>query len=466
MNILIAASEMAPFARSGGLADFVGGLATHLSAAGHEVTVVLPFFRCIREDKNLGAKRTKTRFVINVGRESLPCDIWEAAGPQGVKLRFVQREEFFDRSGLYGADGRDYQDNAARFIFFSKCVAEMARLHAPDAVHLVGWQAAMAAVFIRDQKIPVPTVLSPFSLEYQGNFWSHDFAYTNLPGSYFSADGLEFYGSMNFLKAGIIFADAVVLPGGRFVADAQTPAQGCGLENVLRRHAQKMEGIVFGFDEEAIPFVKSDAKSRAVACREFFPAADPKSARIFAVDSISTTGSGFDLLLQALDLIPSQDLCVVLLGDIPLSCHEALEIALRRHRSRLLHLPEVDGGLLARILSVAKFVLLPGVLEPKSTFLAAAMRNGLVPVAEYCQGLPDFVRDFDPVITAGNGLVFYQHSLPVLADALKRALFLPANDLEILSQRGRDRDFSWGPAVVRLEHLQRRLLREFGRSAD
>ena len=179
MNILIAASEMAPFARSGGLADFVCGLATHLSAAGHEVMVVLPFFRCIREDKNLGAKRSKTKFVINVGRESLPCEIWEAAGPQGVKLRFVQREEFFDRSGLYGADGRDYQDNAARFIFFSKCVAEMTRLHAPDAVHLVGWQAAMAAVFIRDQKIPVPTVLLPFSLEFQGNFWSHDFAYTN-----------------------------------------------------------------------------------------------------------------------------------------------------------------------------------------------------------------------------------------------------------------------------------------------
>jgi glycogen synthase len=94
------------------------------------------------------------------------------------------------------------------------------------------------------------------------------------------------------------------------------------------------------------------------------------------------------------------------------------------------------------------------------------MRNGLVPVAEYCHGLPDFVRDFDPVTHAGNGLVFYQHALPVLVDALKRALFLPASDLEILSQRGRDRDFSWGPAVVRLEHLHRRLLREFGRSAD
>jgi starch synthase len=234
MKILIAASEIAPFAKSGGLADFVEGMASHLGAAGHEVTVVLPFFRCIRENKSVGAKRSKTRFSVSVGLENLPCEVWEAACPKGVKLRFIQREEFFDRSGLYGADGRDYQDNAARFIFFSKCVTEIARLHLPDVVHLVGWQAAMAAVFLRDQKLHVPTVLSPFSLEYQGNFWSHDFALTNLSGSYFSSQGLEFYGSMNFLKAGIVFADAVVLPSGRFVAEAQTPVLACGLENVLR----------------------------------------------------------------------------------------------------------------------------------------------------------------------------------------------------------------------------------------
>lgn len=465
MKILIAASELAPFARSGGLADFVEGLSTHLGEAGHEVTVVLPFFRGIRENKALGAKRSKMRFQVPVGGESLPCDIWEAAGPRGVKLRFVQREEYFDRTGLYGTDGRDYQDNAARFIFFSKCVAEIARIHLPDAVHLVGWQAAMAAVFIRDQRLHVPTVLFPFSLEFQGNFWSHDFAFTNLPGSYFSADGLEFYGSMNFLKAGIVFADAVVFPGGRFVAGAQTPAHGCGLENVLREHSGKLEGIAFGIGDGALPVAKPDAKSRAVACRELFPDAHPDKARIFVANTASTGGAGIDRLLQVLDLLPSPDFCVVLAGSVSETSREALEVALRRHSGRFAHLPEADGGLSSRVLSAGDFVLVPGELEPLDVFVASAMRSGLVPVAEFCPGLPDLVRDFDPVTGAGNGIVFYRHSLASLADAVKRALFMPAGEREILSSRVRDTDFSWVPAVARIEELQRRLSRKAGRAS-
>jgi starch synthase len=465
MKILIAASEMSPISNSGGLADFVEGLSAHLAAAGHEVTVVLPFFRCVRENKALGAKRSKTRFSVPVGSENLSCEVWETAGPKGVKLRFIQREEYFDRTGLYGVDGRDYQDNAARFIFFSKCVTELARLNLPDAVHLVGWQAAMAAVFIRDQKLPVPTVLSPFSLDYQGNFWSHDFAFTNLPGSYFSADGLEFYGSMNFLKAGIVFADAVALPGGRFLAEAQTPVHGCGLENVLREHSAKLEAIAFGFDEKDLPVVKADAKLRVAARREFFPSADPKLARIFVVDTISSGGEGIDLLLQALDLIPSPDFCVALLGPAANESTEALDIALRRHSKRLVHLQEVDGGLLARVLAAGDFVLVPGPLEPRSAFVAAAMRNSLVPVLEYCPGLLDLVRDFDPVTGSGNGLVFHRHSVAALADVVKRALFLPVGEWEILSQRVRETDFSWGPTVARFEELQRRLLRKTGRAS-
>lgn len=465
MKILIAASEMTSVSTSGELADFVEGLAAHLGAVGHDVTVALPLFRCVRENKALGAKRSKTRFSVPVGSENLSCELWEAAGPRGVKLRFIQREEYFDRTGLYGVDGRDYQDNAARFIFFSKCVTELARLNLPDSVHLVGWQAAMAAVFIRDQKLPVPTVLSPFSLDYQGNFWSHDFAFTNLPGSYFSAEGLEFYGSMNFLKAGIVFADAVALPGGRFVAEAQTPLHGCGLENVLREHSEKLEAIAFGFDEKDLPIVKADVKFRLAARLEFFPSSDSKLARIFVVDTISTGGEGIDLLLQALDLIPSPDFCVALLGPVANESIEILNIALRRHSKRLVHLPEVDGGLFARVLAMGDFVLVPGPLEPRSAFVAAAMKNGLLPVLEYCPGLLGLVKDFDPVTGSGNGLIFYRHSVAALADVVKRSLFLSVGEWKILSQRVRMTDFSWGHAVARLEELQRRLLRKTGRSS-
>lgn len=465
MKILIASSEMAPFVNSGGLADFVQGLASQLGNSGHEVTVVLPFFRAIRENKALGAKRSKVRFSVRVGAENLPCEVWEASCSKGVKLKFIQRDEYFDRTGLYGTDGRDYQDNAARFIFFSKCVTELARINLPDAVHLIGWQAALAAVFIHDQKISVPTVLFPFSLEYQGNFWSHDFALTNLPEAYFSSQGLEFYGSMNFLKAGIVFANAVALPGGRFVAEAQTPAHGCGLENVLREHSKKLEGIAFGIEEHSLPASKSDAKARAAACREFFPAADPSSARVFIIDTLSTSGVGIDIALQVMDLLPSSDFFVAMFGPIEEKFREAIEIALRRHAGRFIYLSETDSPVVSRLISAGNFILVPGPLDPQRIFLAVSMKNGLIPVVEFCAGLPDLVRDFDRVTGSGNGLVYYKHSRDSLADAIKRAHFLPSGEMDILSRRARDTDFSWKPAIARLEEMQHRLLQKTRQAA-
>jgi starch synthase len=234
---------------------------------------------------------------------------------------------------------------------------------------------------------------------------------------------------------------------------------------VLLEHAEKLEGIAFGIEEQALPVVKSDAKSRAAACREFFPTANPASARIFVVDTVSTGGEGIDLLLQALDLLPSPDFCVALLGPVGEKSLEALNIAMRRHAGRFVHLPEVDGALFARILSAGNFILVPGALEPGRVFAAASMRNGLIPVMEFCPGLPDLVKDFDPVTGSGNGLVFYRHSLNALADAVKRALFLPKGESEILSQRARETDFSWTPALARLEELQHRLSRKAGRAS-
>ena len=267
MKILMAASEMAPLARTGEFADEMLALAAHLREAGHEVSVAMPYYRCVREDKQVNAKRTKIKFSVPVGPAKLPAEIFEAMAPGGVRVFLVARDEFFDRTGLYGAGDRDYQDNSARFIFFTKCALELAKKTGPDVVHVHGWQTALLPVFAKDQRLPVATVLTPHSLEFQGNFWSYDFALTNLPGEYFSARGLEFYGSMNCLKAGILFADAVVLPGRRHVAEMQTPEFGCGLEAVLREQNYKLEGIPDGLKESAWPvFPAAENPRRGTSC--------------------------------------------------------------------------------------------------------------------------------------------------------------------------------------------------------
>lgn len=460
MKILMAASEMTPFARTGEFADEMLALAAHLREAGNEVTVVLPYYRCVREDKAVKAKRTKMKFSVQVGPAKLPAEIFETQAPGGVQVYFVARDEFFDRTGLYGADERDYQDNSARFVFFTKCVLELVRKLNPDVVHVHGWQTALLPVFLKDQRLPAVTVITPHSLEFQGNFWSYDFALTNLPGEYFSARGLEFYGSMNCLKAGILFSDAVVLPGRRHVAEMQTPEFGCGLENVLREQSYKLEGIPDGLKESAWP-VFPPAETAGARAELAKRAALEPGGRIFLADSSATNGAGIALLLETLDRLPSEDIRVLLLGPVEPEHRMALEIAKRRHAGRFANLSEVDAPLFHLALSGSEFLLLPGPVEPGGELLVLALRNGVLPIAAHCGGLRQFVQDFDPVTGQGNGFVFYKETVEALVDVLRRAV--GTRDLTPLVEAARSADFTWAAAAQHHAVLYKRLLAAAGR---
>jgi starch synthase len=454
MKILIAASEFDPCARTGDFAVQVARLAAATASSGHETTVALPLYRCIREGRIPGLKRGKIRLQIQLGAARLPCDVWEAEGPNGVRLLFLERDEFYDRTGLYGMDGRDYQDNAARFIFFSKGVAELARRESPDILHALGWQAGLAPVFVRDQRLRVPTVLSPAGLEYQGNFWSHDFALTNLPGDWFP-NVLEFYGSMNFLKAGLLCADAVVLPGALQVAAMQTPEHGCGLENILRQHAGKLEGITPGID---LPNISAPSVKEKSAAREALFQSTGKTARaVFAVHTATTGEDGLSLLCEALSRLPQREVLVILCGPVPDSKRREVETTLRRRAGGLAHFAEPSAEEIDRILAASDFVLVPGPLHPEGGFFRAALRRGTIPIAGQCPGLHELVRDHDPVTGLGNGLVFYRHSTAALLDAILRAIQLPEAVRRDLSECNRGMDFSWNTAARALDRLYARL---------
>lgn len=458
MKILMASSEFAPYAETGKLATDVSDLCMRMAASGHEVVVVLPLYRCVREQKTLALRRSKVRFAVPLGSSRLNCVVWEAVDPKGIRLLFIERDEYFDRTGLYGMDGRDYEDNAARFIFFSKCVVEVACRETPDAIHVHGWQPALVPVFVREQNLGIATVLSPQTLQYQGNFWSHDFALTNLPASYFSASALEFYGSMNFLKSGIVFADSVVLPSGRYVSAMQTPEHGCGLESVLREHSNKLIGIAPGFDDAAFPATSSAAKDIAKSRSELFSSIKAgDSARIVVVDAASTAGNGLGVLLAGMDRLPSDDIFVVLLGEVRNEDRVALLVAERRHAGRFVHIPQFGSAELTRVLEAGDFVLLSNEFEPGCEFLTKAMRNGLIPLARHCDGLHQIIQPYDRVTTHGNGLVFYRDGVDALLDMIRHAAFLTDAEVRTLSDRVASTDFSWSASVASLASLYERL---------
>jgi len=468
MKILMTASEMAPLAASGSLGTGVAVLARSLRALGHEVSVVLPLHRSARETATL--KKTKVKFSVTVGNAKYATEIFETTAPDGTQVFLVARDEFFDRSGLYGNESGDYQDNSTRFVFFTKCALELARRMdpAPEVIHSHGWQTALAGVFVREGQLPFRTVFTPHGLEYQGNFWSYDFALTNLPGEYFSARGLEFFGSLNLLKSGILFSDVVVLPGERFVAAAQTPAHGCGLEVVLRENAAKLLGIPDGQELEgwdpaldpalASPFSLRKIKNRAANASKLAEVFswDPGAIATFVV--FADASDGLDLVFDALDRLLPGGVRVALLGKPGKANRRAAEIAARKHRGHFSWIEEFSEDQARLALGGADFLLVPGAANPLSSWLMRALVYGLIPVAFQTQGLFQLVTERRQ--DSGNGFYFAEASADALVDACRKALAGTAKpaDREAIVCACMEADFSPKASAKAHESLYLRLV--------
>ena len=463
MKILVASSEMTPFARTGGLADAVSDLTAELTRLGHEVSVAIPYYRAIREGKIAKTKKARLRFNVQIGNAGIPSEVFETKTPEGVQVFLVARDEYFDRSGFYGVDGRDYQDNAARFIYFTKCVVELAGKMdpAPQILYANGWQTALLPVFVSERRLPFRTVLAPHTLAYQGNFWSYDFGLTNLPGDYFSAHGVEYYGSMNCLKGGILFADAVVLPGERYVSEAQTPEHGYGLENVLREHQHKLYGIPSSAElKDWKPGAGENFEKSRAAFLEAVGMAPEAPRAVFVAFSDSSEGKGLDLLFSSLDRLLADNVRLVLVGPVQAENITALEIAERKHRGRFAHVLEADEGFAHKALAGADVFLVPGPVEPEAIWLRRAMLSGAIPLAAQCPGLFQFVHDWEQTRGEGNGFVFYARTADGLLDGCRKTLRVidDATNREMLRKRCLSADFSLEAGVRAHVDLFERLL--------
>ena len=257
MRILLASSEVHPYSKTGGLADMAGSLAKALARAGHTVGVVTPLYRGLRE-RFPEMRKIDWYLNLSLGTNWVRGEIWTLEPAPGLTVYFVEQPGYFDRAGVYAENGLDFADNAERFIFLSKAVVHLAR-HLPwqpQAVHVNDWQTALVPLLMLQQKLwegwaNMPrTCLTIHNLAYQGIFPVAKYALTNLPQDYFNLHGAEFYGNFNFLKTGIVYADAVTTVSPRYAREITTPEQGCGLDDMLRRRQGALFGILNGVDYE------------------------------------------------------------------------------------------------------------------------------------------------------------------------------------------------------------------------
>ncbi|MFN7141591.1 MAG: glycogen synthase, partial [Limisphaerales bacterium] len=216
MRILLATSELHPYSKTGGLADMVGALAKFLARAGHKVAVVTPLYRGIQE-KFPEIKWFDWSINLPMGSKWVQAEIWTHEISENLTIYFVRKPEYYFRSGLYEERNISFPDNAERFIFLSKCAVNLARYLPlqPEVVHVHDWQVALMPLMIQHQRdhedwlTPPRTCLTIHNLAYQGVFAKQDYDLTNLPATYFHPNGVEFFGNMNCLKAGIEYSDLI-----------------------------------------------------------------------------------------------------------------------------------------------------------------------------------------------------------------------------------------------------------------
>ena len=257
MRILQAASEAAPFAKTGGLGDIAGSLPAALAAEGLEVTLVLPLYTCCRES-GLPLVPTGREVRVPVGSETVAGRLWFSPATAGrVDTVLIECDRFYRRERLYGVGAQDYPDNPARFVFLSRATLEAAKTLnlRPDVVHVHDWQTALVPAYLKTlyAKDPVlgaaKSLLTIHNLGYQGLFPAADMALTGLPGDLFNWKQLEFWGHLNFLKGGIVFADALNTVSPNYAREIQTEAFGHGLDGALRDRRADLHGILNRIDD-------------------------------------------------------------------------------------------------------------------------------------------------------------------------------------------------------------------------
>jgi starch synthase len=461
MKVLIATSEAVPFAKTGGLADVAGSLYREYGkTATFDAALVLPLYREVRE--KFALRDTGLHFTIPVGAKSYPCRVWLFE----PSVYFLEGNEFFDRAELYGTAEGDYPDNAARFTFFNRAVLEacMALGLKPDVIHCNDWQTGLIPLYLKtvyrnEFFRETASVLTIHNLGYQGLFGAVDFPLTGLGSEWFNPAGVEFYGKVNFLKAGIIAADRITTVSRTYAREILTPEFGYGLDGVLRTRSRDLSGIVNGIDVEewdpardpAIParYGPSDLKGKATCRKRLVEECSLRlggsDAPLVALVGRLSTQKGLDLFIEVADEIVASGIGVIIFGKGDESLQEKVRGLGAKHAGAVYARIGYDESFAHRIYAGSDLFLMPSQYEPCGLGQMIAMRYGTVPVARKTGGLADTIVDHDALRGEGTGFLFEEYRPKAMRDCLKRALcvFVDRRRWTKMLVGAMKTDFSW-----------------------
>jgi len=471
VKILVAASEAVPFCKTGGLADVVGAMTQRLGALGHDVCLFLPKYRAIRAASLEGGIAQPLKVPLDGAAVDVGLSFLHR---RGVSVYFVDYPEFFDRDGLYGNAGKDHEDNDRRFALFSRAVLEGAKAigFKPDVIHVHDWQTGLVAAHLKrhykDDANFAGTgcVFTIHNMAYQGNFPRPSLEAAGFGAEDFTAEGLEYYGQVSYLKGGIAHADKLTTVSAAYAREIQeSQDRGFGLEGLLKRRSSDLRGIVNGVDLEvwdpardsalARRYSAKDAAEGKAACKEALQrecALDVRGDRpLVGVVSRLDYQKGLDIALAAIEA--RLDRCqFVMLGTGDPSLTEMYAALERRHPGSVHFHRSFDEAIAHRIYAASDLFLMPSRFEPCGLGQMIAMRYGAVPVVSRTGGLNDTVFEEPGEGRPANGFLCEPGDGADLGKALDRALAMasaggPAWTARV--QAGMTGDYSWDRSVER-----------------
>jgi starch synthase len=479
MDILFATTELAPFVKVGGLADVVAALTKSLRALGHKVTIALPRFPALEAGGLLVARRL-TPLKVTLGDRSLDVTVFDGRLASQVDLVLVDAPGLYDRGGVYGERGEDYDDNALRFAVLSRAVVELARQReqagqAFDAVHCHDWPTALAAVYAKRTGLATPIVLTLHNVAHQGVFAKDALATLGLGPEELSIDRMEFYGGVNVLKGGVLAADAVTTVSPSYAREIQTPEGGHRLEGVLASRGERLVGIVNGVDYG----VWNPASDPALAAR--YDAEDPApkarckgalqrelglalevDAPLVACVGRMVHQKGMDLVAAAMPrMLRAADAQCVVAGDGDQGLMSALDAACKKSDGRAVFVPAASEAVVHRVFAAADVVLVPSRFEPCGLVQMYAQRYGALPVARATGGLKDTIVDCDAKLETGTGFLFDEDTADALLGAVERAFAARVGGRwPALVRRVMKLDRGWERPARQYEQLYRSVTRD------
>jgi starch synthase len=467
------ASEAAPYAKTGGLADVVSALPRALARLGHTVDLVMPHYRGVT-----AGERVARVAVPDV--DGLVDTDFYAVEAGGVRTVFVDHAAYYDREQLYGV-GNDYPDNAARFAFLARAaLAWGAAVREPyTVVHAHDWQAGLVPVLLRHGAgagalRDAPAVFTIHNLAYQGLFDASWLPRLGLGSDLMHVTALEYWGRISFLKGGIVFGRYVTTVSPQYAREIQTPAFGFGFDGILRSRSDELVGILNGIDYDlwdpardpylTVPYDASRLDGKHAAKRLVLelvglPAGEEDRRRpLVGLISRMVDQKGFDLLAELAGELARLDASFVLLGTGEQRYEDLWRTLAARHRDRIAVRIGFDEALAHRIEAGADLFLMPSRFEPCGLNQMYSLRYGTVPVVRATGGLADTVRDVDPATGEGTGFTFAEASGAALLEALGRALdsYRDRAAWRRIQAAGMRQDFSWDASARQYAGLYER----------